>query len=516
MKMLKFLLLIVCLLYTSNALADNVTLAWDPSPDPITSYTVFYAEQSVLTNPSTPKSAGKALQLTIPNLTPTHTYYFAVKAYYYNNESGFSNELVYKVPTAGSTTSSILTTTTSIITTSIPTTSSTSTSTSSIPTTTSSSSIKTTTSTSTSTILTTSSTSSILTTSTTSSMPTTSSTSTSTTTSIPTTISTTSTSTSTIPTTSSILTTTSSCPCSTSSTSTTSVPIIITTIATTTSTSVMPIDPTFLSEVTRFSVSVSGKDTFDVTLTKAISKNTRLVIALGTTATSPSVSKISDVGLNTYSMNTYRDAISSQSSLIRMFSANIATALASGSKITIKLNAKPTSSMVWWGAVFNVSDTVYDTQSNFSGTGSTFKAGATPTAPSIAIGMIIMNGSVLSESNWNITTGIEGLAMQYVPPRTYYAYKQIPAGANYWTGTFGGTSVIWAEIWVAYRSVTTSTTTSIIFDSDGDGVLDNVDNCVNLYNPLQLDADGDGIGDCCDPTPGCGALNQPACDTSCY
>ena len=330
----------------------------------------------------------------------------------------------------------------------------------------------------------------------------------------------------------------------------------------------MPIDPTFLSEVTRFSVSVSGKDTFDVTLTKAISKNTRLVIALGTTATSPSVSKISDVGLNTYSMNTYRDAISSQSSLIRMFSANIATALASGSKITIKLNAKPTSSMVWWGAVFNVSDTVYDTQSNFSGTGSTFKAGATPTAPSIAIGMIIMNGSVLSESNWNITTGIEGWAMQYVPPRTYYAYKQIPAGANYWTGTFGGTSVIWAEIWVAYRSVTTSTTTSIIFDSDGDGVLDNVDNCVNLYNPLQLDADGDGkgdvcdptpgcgcvgesecepaydsdddgipdgldnckginnpkqldadgdgIGDCCDPTPGCGALNQPACDTSCY
>lgn len=35
-------------------------------------------------------------------------------------------------------------------------------------------------------------------------------------------------------------------------------------------------------------------------------------------------------------------------------------------------------------------------------------------------------------------------------------------------------------------------------DSDGDGVLDGVDNCPDDFNDEQLDLDGDGIGDVCD------------------
>lgn len=35
-------------------------------------------------------------------------------------------------------------------------------------------------------------------------------------------------------------------------------------------------------------------------------------------------------------------------------------------------------------------------------------------------------------------------------------------------------------------------------DADGDGVLDDVDNCPNTANPNQEDLDGDGIGDVCD------------------
>ncbi len=35
-------------------------------------------------------------------------------------------------------------------------------------------------------------------------------------------------------------------------------------------------------------------------------------------------------------------------------------------------------------------------------------------------------------------------------------------------------------------------------DSDGDGVLDSEDNCPDVFNPDQADADGDGIGDACD------------------
>jgi len=38
-------------------------------------------------------------------------------------------------------------------------------------------------------------------------------------------------------------------------------------------------------------------------------------------------------------------------------------------------------------------------------------------------------------------------------------------------------------------------------DSDGDGVPDTFDNCVNVSNPDQNDMDGDGIGDLCDDYP---------------
>ena len=38
-------------------------------------------------------------------------------------------------------------------------------------------------------------------------------------------------------------------------------------------------------------------------------------------------------------------------------------------------------------------------------------------------------------------------------------------------------------------------------DSDGDGVQDDVDNCISDANAAQEDADGDGFGDTCDPSP---------------
>ena len=39
---------------------------------------------------------------------------------------------------------------------------------------------------------------------------------------------------------------------------------------------------------------------------------------------------------------------------------------------------------------------------------------------------------------------------------------------------------------------------TIIPDLDNDGVLDNIDNCVDIYNPEQSDTDLDNIGDECD------------------
>lgn len=38
----------------------------------------------------------------------------------------------------------------------------------------------------------------------------------------------------------------------------------------------------------------------------------------------------------------------------------------------------------------------------------------------------------------------------------------------------------------------------VVVDTDGDGMLDSVDNCVTVQNPMQEDADGDSFGNNCD------------------
>ncbi|MBN2107233.1 MAG: hypothetical protein JW832_07375 [Deltaproteobacteria bacterium] len=53
-------------------------------------------------------------------------------------------------------------------------------------------------------------------------------------------------------------------------------------------------------------------------------------------------------------------------------------------------------------------------------------------------------------------------------------------------------------------------------DMDLDSVPDEEDNCPGVYNPNQGDGDRDGIGDCCDQSPGCGGgCGQYPCDTTC-
>ncbi len=56
-------------------------------------------------------------------------------------------------------------------------------------------------------------------------------------------------------------------------------------------------------------------------------------------------------------------------------------------------------------------------------------------------------------------------------------------------------------------------------DSDADGICNNegqgMDNCKEKCNAEQLDADGDGIGDVCDDTPGCGGCGGVPCEQEC-
>ncbi len=52
-------------------------------------------------------------------------------------------------------------------------------------------------------------------------------------------------------------------------------------------------------------------------------------------------------------------------------------------------------------------------------------------------------------------------------------------------------------------------------DTDNDTIPDDTDSCPDVCNIEQRDADGDGIGDVCDPEPGCGGCGQPVCEYSC-
>jgi hypothetical protein len=74
--------------------AGNVTLAWDPHPDPgITGYSVYMGTASRSYSGSV--DAGNATTYTFQNLDDTKTYYFAVTAHNNTLESGFSSEVAF-------------------------------------------------------------------------------------------------------------------------------------------------------------------------------------------------------------------------------------------------------------------------------------------------------------------------------------------------------------------------------------------------------------------------------------
>lgn len=87
--------------------------------------------------------------------------------------------------------------------------------------------------------------------------------------------------------------------------------------------------------------------------------------------------------------------------------------------------------------------------------------------------------STYAYSNWQrisvpISEGIRTLTL-----RAYDPYADV----------FGSSNYIVIDNFVVGR------------DRDGDGVLDEEDNCPTVFNPDQWDYDGDGIGDACDPDP---------------
>ena len=84
--------------FSSNASASNVTLAWDPSSDPtVAGYNIYIGGSSH--NYTNVVDAGHSNSITISNLVPGSTYYFAATTYTLAGlESDYSTEAAYTVP----------------------------------------------------------------------------------------------------------------------------------------------------------------------------------------------------------------------------------------------------------------------------------------------------------------------------------------------------------------------------------------------------------------------------------
>ena len=97
---LLLLLLAILSLLVPAAHAGQVTVAWDPNPEPdVAGYKIYYGTNSGSYTASV--DAGSATSAVISGLQEGVTYFFSAVAYdASNNESGFSNEITYAVPAA--------------------------------------------------------------------------------------------------------------------------------------------------------------------------------------------------------------------------------------------------------------------------------------------------------------------------------------------------------------------------------------------------------------------------------
>ena len=99
---LLLLLLAILSLLVPAAHAGQVTVAWDPNPEPeVAGYKIYYGNTAG--NYTSSLDAGNATSILISGLQDGATYFFSAVAYDASHtESGFSNEITYAVPAAAS------------------------------------------------------------------------------------------------------------------------------------------------------------------------------------------------------------------------------------------------------------------------------------------------------------------------------------------------------------------------------------------------------------------------------
>jgi probable HAF family extracellular repeat protein len=112
---------------------------------------------------------------------------------------------------------------------------------------------------------------------------------------------------------------------------------------------------------------------------------------------------------------------------------------------------------------------------------------------------------------WTPTTGMQGLANYLVSqgvnlseiPQPMYVYGMSSAGSEI------GLATVYGRGYVLVSSV------PVPLDTDGDGVLDEQDNCPAIANPTQADCNNNGVGDVCEIAAGTPDFNADTVPDTC-